>query len=172
MSINNRFTRWLARGLESYAHRIMDRRGPDFIVGGRDDPYLNRWFVIPRNPIFNVYVHEFRRSDDDRACHCHPWVSVSLALSKPMGETYLDRTKTGDGEVVVEKHRIVRSGDLLFRTAKFAHRMVVHEPGAVTLFITGPRIRAWGFWCDGVRFVPWREFVSDADRGRSGRGCD
>jgi hypothetical protein len=38
------------------------RRPPDFIIGGHERPYLLRWFVIPRNPIINVYFHAFRRS--------------------------------------------------------------------------------------------------------------
>ena len=52
---------------------IATKRHPDFIVGGKDNPYLLRWFVIPRNPVFNIYLHRFLRSDDDRALHDHPW---------------------------------------------------------------------------------------------------
>lgn len=33
---------WLIR-------RIAERRPPDFIIGRVDDPYLLRWWVIPRN---------------------------------------------------------------------------------------------------------------------------
>ena len=49
-------------------------RKPDFIIGGHDAPYLLRWWLIPRNRFFNVYVHQFLRSDDDRALHDHPWL--------------------------------------------------------------------------------------------------
>ena len=38
----------------------------DLVVGGDADPYLRRWWLIPRNRIFNVYLHHFMRSDDDR----------------------------------------------------------------------------------------------------------
>ena len=27
--------------------RRVTRRAPDFVIGGRDHPYLLRWFVIP-----------------------------------------------------------------------------------------------------------------------------
>lgn len=52
-----------------------------FYIGGKENPYMIRWFVIPRNPWFNIYVHKFCRDDDDRALHDHPWWFVSLVLS-------------------------------------------------------------------------------------------
>jgi hypothetical protein len=55
-------------------------RAPDVIIGGHDNPYLLRWFIIPRNPIFNIYLHQFLRSDDDRALHDHPWPWCSILL--------------------------------------------------------------------------------------------
>lgn len=49
------------------------KRWPDMVIGDNDNPYLLRWYVIPRNRIFNIYLHKFVRSDDDRALHDHPW---------------------------------------------------------------------------------------------------
>ena len=34
----------------------------------------------------------------------------------------------------------------IFRTAKFAHRIEIVKGPVRTLFITGPRIRVWGFY--------------------------
>lgn len=56
------------------------RRPPDFVIGGAERPYLLRWWLIPRNPVFNVYLHQFMRSDDDRALHDHPWANCSVLL--------------------------------------------------------------------------------------------
>ena len=42
---------------------------PHMVIGGAEDPYLLRWYLIPRNPFVNVYLHKFLRSDDDRALH-------------------------------------------------------------------------------------------------------
>lgn len=163
MIISNRFTRWLAGNLVDKAYTTMLSRDPDFIVGGRDDPYLLRWWLIPRNKVFNVYLHQFLRDDEDRACHDHPWVSLSISLTKPMRERYLRRG--------VEMEREVRPGDIVLRGARFAHRMIVPDPGALTIFITGPRVREWGFvWPKG--WVPWKVFVDDRDTGRVGRGCE
>ena len=63
-----------------FFERIADRRPPDFIVGGKEDPYMLRWWIIPRNRWFNVYLHNFLRSDDDRAHHDHPWWNFSILL--------------------------------------------------------------------------------------------
>lgn len=136
MPINNAVTRWLASKIEARARRIIARRPPDFIVGSAADPYLLRWWVLPRNSLFNVYVHIFNKSDQDRALHDHPFHSVSLALSGPMGEVI----RCHDGS---ETMRLVSAGDLVFRSATHAHRMVIGVPGRATLFITGPRVREW-----------------------------
>ena len=178
MSINNRFTRWLARGVDARVQRIMDRRGPDFVIGDRADPYLRRWWAIPRNSWFNIYIHEFMQSDIDRALHDHPFASLSVAVRGDMREVYLRRYREPEFDLpfkraynAIETVRIVRPGEVIYRQAKFAHRMVVPQPGAVTIFITGPRIREWGFHC-GTRWVPWRQFVDARDNGKVGRGCD
>ena len=55
-------------------------RAPDFVIGPAGDPYMRRWWVIPRNKWFNIYLHNIMRSDDDRALHDHPWTNVSVLL--------------------------------------------------------------------------------------------
>lgn len=39
-----------------------------------------------------------------------------------------------------------------------------------TLFLTGPKVRTWGFWCP-KGFVPWFDFVKPEASGEVGRGC-
>lgn len=68
-------------------------REPDFIIGGAADPYVRRWWLIPRNPVLNVYLHEFLRSDDDLALHDHPWWNASLLL----WGTYTEHTIAAGG---------------------------------------------------------------------------
>jgi hypothetical protein len=43
------------------------KRAPDQVIGGRERPYMLRWYLIPRNRFCNIYLHHFLRSDDDRA---------------------------------------------------------------------------------------------------------
>lgn len=157
-------TRWLARKLE---HRLVNgvaaRRPPDFIIGDDPaDPYLRRWWCIPRNSIFNVYLHEFLKDDDDRALHDHPFWSVSLTLNGDLREVYLRRGR--------EIRREVRTGDVIVRSGRFAHRMIVPRP-SWTLFVTGPRYREWGFLCEsGWRH--WKQFTARENKGAIGRGCE
>lgn len=156
-----RLPRSVADRLARRFHRLaMDRR-PDFIVGGAEDPYLRRWWLIPRNAVLNVYLHQFLRSDDDRALHDHPWPSVSLLLAGG----YLEHTPGA-------RKRWFGPGAVIVRRPRAAHRIEILPRGqAWTLFITGPRVRLWGFHCPGG-WRPWHEFVDARDAGAIGRGCD
>lgn len=153
--------------LFSYLHdRVCGSRGPDFIIGGTERPYLCRWFVIPRNPIFNIYLHCFLRSDDDRALHDHPWMNLSILLN---GE-YTEHTIAAGG---IHQRQILRAGSWRFRwTGRIAHRVELHRGPAWTLFITGPRYRNWGFHCAETGWISWEQFCADDDKGQIGRGCD
>ena len=130
-------------------------RKPDIVIG---DGYLSRWWLLPRNKYFNIYLHKFAGSDDDRALHDHPWFSCSFLLKGEMIEHQID------GKRYIPWLRPV------FRTAKFAHRLELIKGPVWTIFVTGPRIRSWGFHCPkGWRH--WREFTSD-DGVTIGKGCD
>lgn len=156
--------------LRRWAYRLIDRRPPDFVVGGHAAPYLRRWWVIPRNPIFNIYLHQVLRSDDDRALHDHPWPSLTWMLAGTYIEvTFLRPRQWRDDGSLVRTRRY--AGDVVARRASTAHRLEIDPHGyAVTLFFTGPALRKWGFYCpDGWRY--WREFVGERDRGVVGKGC-
>lgn len=155
-------------------------RPPDLVIGGADNPYLLRWYVIPRNRAFNVYLHRFRRSDDDRALHDHPWWNVSVLLKG----RYVEHT-IAPGGVHIRTER--SAGAIKFRRAGAAHRIELlprtvrmitadgpktlrSEAPCWTLFITGPRIRDWGFHCPRG-WVHWREFTSGPRGETIGKGC-
>src|SRR4051812_18802461 len=86
-------------------------RSPDVVIGSRDNPYLLRWHVIPRNRFFNIYLHKFLRDDDDRALHDHPWASCSIIL------------KGGYIEHQPERSFRRKAGWFYFRKATQAHRI-------------------------------------------------
>lgn len=169
---------WLRRILSGQPHQV---------IGDADNPYLLRWYVIPRNPLFNVYLHKFLRDDDDRALHDHPWWFISLILRGG----YVEVKETDDGNLTMQTRtapfarnstRSWRRRGIAYRPAKHRHRVALEhgrdDAGRVsstaprvpcwTLIITGPRTREWGFWCPqsskfldrrlGKRFVPWRDF--------------
>jgi len=146
--VRDRATDLTRVSVEGYADRP-----PDEIIGDPDRPHFNRWHMIQSNRWLNVYAHQFLHSDDDRALHDHPWPSVSLVLSG----SYIEHEIRAGGVHVVT---IRKKGDLIFRSARSAHRIELHEDSSTpcwTLFITGPKLREWGFHCPD-RWVHWTEF--------------
>lgn len=141
--------------MQAWAAQIMQRE-PDVIIG---DNYLRRWWVIPRNNHHNMYLHEILRSDDDRALHDHPWKNISWVIDGG----YIEHLPDG---IAIER----RAGDIVQRHAEALHRLEIAEGGrALSLFITGPKVREWGFACpQGWRH--WRDFVGE-DTTQVGRGC-
>lgn len=141
--------------MQAWAGRIMSR-APDFIIG---DNYLRRWWIVPRNEWCSVYLHEILHSDDDRALHDHPWANRSFLISG----SYIEHTPEGTFQY--------NAGDTVERAATALHRLeVIPGQRAVSLFITGPAVREWGFACP-QGWIPWREFVDARDTGKVGRGC-
>lgn len=175
----------------------IEARPPDFRIGSADEPYLLRWFVVRQGqewlalpeetreaivadkqhgreqsdrPGDNVFVHQFWRSDDDRALHDHPWPWTTIILdgeylehrpadpANPAGPTEIYRRRAGD---------IVTTPD-----AETPHRVeLLDDVPVTTLFYTGSKIREWGFWCE-KGWVHWRDFTAPGDSGQIGRGCE
>lgn len=150
--------------------RVADSRRPDFVIGGTEWPYLLRWYVIPRNRWFNIYLHLFLRSDDDRALHSHPWRwNVSVLLSGSYTEVLPADPAVPAGETV----SVVREqGDIKFRWGESYHRVELTKGAVWTLFLTGRNVREWGFACP-KGFKHWRDFTAarDGEPGRVGPGC-
>lgn len=165
------------------------RRQPDFIIGGRDRPYLLRWFITPwrgwyrhvpehqltrwqrsvlwcakRLPV--VYVHQFRRSDDDRALHDHPWLCNASIL---LAGSYTEHTISAGG---IHRRTVLTAGDVCIRLGSAPHRIELHDGPCWTLFIAGPVVRDWGFHCPDQGWIPWQRFTATSDPGDIGRGCD
>lgn len=145
-----RFKKWLVGWLHG---------GPHFVVGPPDNPYLHRWYIIPRNDWCCVYLHRFLRDDDDRAMHDHPWNSLSVLV---WGK-YIEQTAEG--------RKLYRWGSIIFRRATHTHRIELPEgKPAWTLFVTGSRIREWGFHCP-KGWIHWKDFVDTTNTGNIGKGC-
>jgi hypothetical protein len=151
--------------MQNWARRVMASRSPDFIIGESDRPYLRRWWVIPRNRWFNIYLHEIIRSDDDRALHDHPWWNCSILIAGG----YVEHTIDAGG---CERHTTRLPGSLKLRWATAAHRLEVSDGvPAISLFVTGPRLRSWGFHCPKAGWIHWRDFCDGPNGETVGRGC-
>jgi hypothetical protein len=160
------------------------QRDADFVIGGKHDPYIIRWWLTPWSRLYRgmrdedrtrwqtfvaclpgAYLHWILRSDDDRALHDHPWSNVSILLAG----SYIEHTIAAGG---VHHRTRIRAGDIVVRRALAAHRLEVDEGACWSLFLTGFRLRDWGFHCPNG-WVPWRKFTNPADGGATiGAGCD
>jgi hypothetical protein len=156
--------RKLLRAHQRYTreHPMDFRIPPDKTV----EPYMHRWWRIPRNWAINVYYHIVLRSDDDRALHDHPWWNFSIVLEGG----YFEHTILEGG---IHRKIWFGPGAMKFRWhGKKAHRLELFtmvqtteetsydeanmkyemrqtrrefERPVKTIFITGPVLRRWGF---------------------------
>lgn len=136
-------------------------RQPDVVIGGAERPYLRRHWLLPRNRFFNIYVHQFLRSDDDRALHDHPWLFNASWLLRGR---YSEHTPVGAFDR--------NTGAFKCRWGRATHRIELISDTCWTLFITGPRVREWGFHCPDNGWVHWKLFTAADDPGAVGKGCD
>jgi len=156
----------LRRTAKLLARLLPPSRPADQVIGGEDNPFYERWYLLPKNYYFNVMCHRYHRSDDDRANHDHPWWNLSFVVRGAFME-WTGRYDEGGVSLRVQ-------GDMVRRKAETAHRIELFERRPVepvTIFVTGPKVREWGFWCPkGWRHN--RDFTLKDDETKIGRGCD
>lgn len=186
--------------LEWAESKHTNARPCDFRIGSAADPYLLRWFEVRQGVEWlaiderqraeitenkqrgrqdedigrpdqgNVFVHQFWRSDDDRALHDHPWSWTTIILDG----WYIEHLPLDPAVPWGPTRQIQRNaGDVVARPdPSTPHRVELVDYWPVTtLFLTGPKAREWGFWCK-ERWVHWRTFTSPHDSGEVGRGCE
>lgn len=151
----------IRRALLKTVLRTMRRRAPDLVIGEPDEPYLKRWMVLPRNRVFNVYLHEILADDDKRAMHDHPWPHASFILS------------VGYNEITPAGTCFRPHGSIIFRRAAQLHRLELRAGWpCISMVVRLWDQREWGFAC-AHGWVHWRDFAKvDGNSSRIGAGCD
>ena len=131
-------------------------------------PLLLYRYILFRLPAIGVYLHQFVRSDYERALHDHPWPYVAIVLKNGYYEVH-DQTISGK-----EICEFRAPGRVLVRPAEWRHRVQLqvrwwYQPGSSyyevhswSLVIVGRRQRQWGFhtptgWCW------WRQYNQSKD---------
>lgn len=152
----------LTEMLKAAAERIIGDHLPhETIMRGGDDPmpFFQRWYILRSpsggKPSPNLYVHHFLRSDMEEP-HCHPWANTSYVLKGAIEEDYWPSAASclfEDAPVRL----VTPAGAARARPASAVHRIVAVEPGTISLFVTGPKVRDWGFYTD-QGFIPHHEF--------------
>lgn len=161
-------------------------RKPDLIIGSRDNPQTLRWRIV-RWRGWQLALHKWCRSDEDRALHDHSGNNVSLILS-PQGydEIVRETVFTGDVLTCEKEGEYVHTCDVTrrrfpfvpyFRRAEAPHRIALRDARPVwSLWLRWPPRREWGFHCPrGWRH--WKDFLGTRDYNADGisevgRGCD
>lgn len=159
------------------------KRTPYFHLRG----YMGRWWLFRTIPTWSGdqwmpgwlggRVHHIIRSDDDRACHCHPWPYLTLILKGGYWEireftTFAEARRRGRGPIervpifrdgivhdfVYHTRRWHGPGSILFRRSTDRHRLELAESSSSwSLFITGPKAKSWFFYLpEGP--VNWRDY--------------
>lgn len=168
--------------------KYCEARGKVFFIRGKDQAdtvYLIRYLLV-NSKYFNFYIHRFLRSDADDP-HDHPWSFMTYVVDGEYHEHKYNFScvnplfETCDYSHVVN-HR--EKGSLVFRNATDVHKVVVDEDipvlekerAPLTICITGPRKREWGFWKGGeslfahgrnylinAKFVIWTKYLGIED---------
>ena len=142
---------WLMWGGEIRKDQTGRFRSIQVIRNGQREPYMIRRHLLPHNRVCNLYLHTYVDSDDERVLHDHPWWSVSLCLKGELREYF----QVGNSKL--PEVRRIRAGRVVVRGPEFSHRLALDSRRAVTLFLTGPRVRLWGFHCP-QGWIPYFEF--------------
>jgi len=145
-------------------------RPPDLIIGPADNPQTLRWHLF-RWRGWQIALHKWLRSDDDRALHDHVSDNVSILLWGRYVEVFSHaweprRAKTRWPWIPY------------FRRAEAPHRVELIGMRAVwTLWMRMPPRRSWGFYCP-KGWKHWRDYVAERDYSAPGSvssvgpGCD
>lgn len=150
---------------------------PHDVIGPPDCPLIHRWTLLGRRhqswPA-KLMLHYFPANADDRDVHDHPWPFLTFVLwgsyddMKPCDQckgtgqrhhpiTWLCENCDGSG-VLLNEH--MKAGMLRYRPATHRHRTKVGPKGCLTLVLSGPTCRRWGFWRAGTWWW-WSDYESE-----------
>jgi hypothetical protein len=120
---------------------------------------------------WQLALHRWLRSDDDRALHDHRAWSLSLVLTGGYWEV-----TSHNWEPL--KQKWYGPGSFVFRRATMPHRVLLRDGGKPvwTLWLRGAGVRDWGFYCR-KGWVIFHEYISKRDYSTPGsisevgKGC-
>lgn len=153
-------------------------RKPDLIVGPSAAPTYYRWQLFKVFG-FQLCLHKWLRSDDDRALHDHSGDSISFILNGGYLEVGQEFGTWLSSEPAMHKiMRFRKPWTFIFRKAETPHRVVLGSQVPVwSLWFRWPPRREWGFHCPrGWRH--WKDYLDSRGdyyaKGSSetGPGCD
>jgi len=119
-------------------------------LGKKECPYARRFVLLVFD--FGLRLHIWKRSDDKRYFHNHPWGFITIVL----WGRYTDVSKNPEtGKTTIDKLSFL---SIRYRPASHLHYVDVPESGAVTLVLSGRPLTNWGFWVNNKIMRPLRFF--------------
>jgi hypothetical protein len=115
--------------------------------------HFERWQII-QTRWFGIYFHCIYQADTDKHCHDHPWDYISI----PLWGKFIELKKNNIEGKAYYSFPTICFGQIIKRKAEDFHK--IHRlcsKKVYTLFLTGPRKRAWGYDVNGV-WMPWEEY--------------
>lgn len=152
----------LDRWIDGFIRRIRDdptiRRSR---VGPVDDPFMDRYFVLPRNRVFNIYLHYIHKSDVGEL-HDHRMASVSVILQGHYYEQRFVSKPVLGSPLPLTTVTLVKRLHPVFRLPSTPHRLLIEWDGetgkpvpAWSLFFGFPHVRNWGFYTEKHGEAQW-----------------
>jgi hypothetical protein len=117
-------------------------------LGEVECPYAHRYVFLFFG--YALRIHVWKRSDDKRFMHSHPWWFMTFVLKGSYTDVY-------DENGIVKKDTLKRFS-FRFRKADHKHYVDVPKGGCITILLTGRPIQKWGFWIDGKMKRPLKYF--------------
>lgn len=164
---------WLVRRAEANPYYHLDgymRRGWVFRLGPR---HQSSRYRQSSTGWFSARIHHILRSDKDRDLHDHPQDYCSIILRGGYTELTPVYVYKENLERVIAgtKTTWYGPGSALFRRAEDLHRLLLPAGPTISLFITGPRRREWGFQTS-EGWVPWKEYEARGERAPYAAGLN
>lgn len=108
------------------------------------DLHFRRWRLLS-TPLFNIYIHNIYKADEDIHLHDHPWNYFNLIL------------KGGYYEKTVNNTNLMVPGKYSFRKCTTLHKIEYLISPTISLFITGRSKRTWGYvvnnsWYNNIEY--------------------
>ena len=125
--------------------RRVSRSKSGVLIGPPDNPLMTRFYVIPKNPVFNIYLHHIHRSDEGDL-HDHRAANISVIL---WGRYYEQRFsgKVIEGRAYPRlRVTVVERLQPQFRWARTPHRLILMHGEVWSLFVKFPHTQSWGFY--------------------------
>ena len=133
------------------AYATIASRPADEVIATGGHIYIERW-TVERTAGTQVCVHRYTRPDWAKDMHDHVGDNSTLVVSGWLDE----RTLLGEQRLL--------PGDFVVRKAEDRHVLFGVEPGTVTVWTRGKRVRDWGFYQEptGI-WVPAEQYIAEHD---------